>query len=156
MSRSIVAAALVGLLGWSGSALAAQNCRITAPALLFGDYEAASQIPVDSASSLAVRCVGRPVGAFTVSVGTGTSGDMGRRTLRVGSETLVYNLFVDAARTRVWGDGTAGTERLTVTPPPQSTGRPRELSLPVYGRIPAGQDPAPGLYTDTLVITVEF
>ncbi len=148
--------ALLAVAAWPTIGQAAQRCQVQAPLLAFGDYVPGSVSPVDSAAAIQVRCIGHPVTAFTVSIGPGSSGRAWERTMRSGVGVLVYNLFVDAARTIVWGDGTAGTLRVPVTPPPQRGARPREETLNVYGRIPAGQDPAPGAYVDTVIITVEF
>lgn len=151
--------ALVLLLGAAavpGPAWAAQNCRVNAPSMAFGQYDAGATAPLDVAAVMSVRCTGNPAGPFVVSIGPGLNGRVDLRALLSGTETLAYQLFLDAARTRLWGDGTAGTQRLTVNPLDPGRKRPREADVPVYGRIPAGQDPAPGVYADTVVITVEF
>lgn len=141
---------------WPQPGQAAQNCRVQAPLLAFGEYIPGSPVAVESSALVSVRCTGHPVTAFSVSIGPGSGGRTAERTLRSGAGILVYNLFVDAARTIVWGDGTGGTQRMAVVPPALRGARPREAALTVYGRIPAGQDPAPGVYSDTVVITVEF
>ncbi len=47
----------------------------------------------------------------------------------------------------MWGDGTEGTVVLHESPKGNA-------QVTIYGRIPAGQDPAAASYSDTLVITV--
>jgi spore coat protein U-like protein len=69
--------------------------------------------------------------------------------MRSGTATLQYNLFTNAGRTLVWGDGTGGTSVRTV-------GASRGQALPVFGRIPPLQDVASGSYSDTLVATFNF
>ena len=68
------------------------------------------------------------------------------------SEPLVYNLFRDAARTAVWGDGSPGTEHEIVANPPNKT----PLALTIFGRIPAAQDVSAGAYADTVVVGVNY
>ena len=69
-----------------------------------------------------------------------------------GSEPLNYNLYRDAARTAIWGDGTGGTQ---VYSDPR-TPRNQNVTLTVYGRIPAGQDVSVGTYTNTVTATINF
>jgi spore coat protein U-like protein len=85
-----------------------------------------------------------------VWLSTGSSGSYAARTLRSGAFELPYNLYLDAARTQVWGDGSAGT--FTDSPNPGNVTR----TIPVYGRIPPLQDAAAGTYSDTIVVTFVF
>jgi spore coat protein U-like protein len=156
MKRCLVPLLLALGLCVPATSHAAQRCRLEVQGVSFGDYMPGAQAPVDSAAFLSVRCVGNPPGPFVVKIGPGLSGDPGQRTMQSGAETLFYNLFVDGARTRIWGDGTGGTESVVVEPGPARDGRPRQTELSVYGRIPAGQDPTPGAYSDTIIVTVEF
>jgi spore coat protein U-like protein len=65
------------------------------------------------------------------------------------SDLLNYNLFTDAARSAVWGDGTQGTSTLS-----SKVQRNKPWVATVYGRIPAGQNVPVGLYSDTLTVTI--
>ncbi|MGI9510901.1 MAG: Csu type fimbrial protein [Geminicoccaceae bacterium] len=90
-------------------------------------------------------------GRFTVALSAGI-GDYSRRKMR-GSDghELTYNLFVDPARQRVWGDGiSAGTQAIQG----ESDGR-RPLTIPVYGVVPPRQSVLTGAYSDNLVVTVQ-
>jgi spore coat protein U-like protein len=69
------------------------------------------------------------------------------------SNQLLYNLFVDAARTVIWGDGTGGTQFLLVRNPRPNN---QDISVPIYGRIPALQDVRVGNYTNTITATINF
>ena len=70
-----------------------------------------------------------------------------------GSESLSYNLYLDAARTTIWGDGTGGTQTFFNHNP---QGNNRDIVIPIYGRVPAGQDVGAGTYTNTVTATVQF
>jgi spore coat protein U-like protein len=61
-------------------------------------------------------------------------------------------LYLNATRTTIWGDGTSGTSRYTRWLVPAN----QNISLSVYGRIPAQQDVSVGNYTDTVIATIEF
>ena len=71
------------------------------------------------------------------------------RTMLSGANTLNYNLYFNAARTNIWGDGTAGTVVWA-----RNVNRNTNYNRTVFGRIPAGQDAAAGAYTDTIVATI--
>jgi spore coat protein U-like protein len=65
-----------------------------------------------------------------------------------GAFTLSYNLYTDASRVTVWGDGSAGTATLN--------GDAEEATYTLYGRVPARQNVHTGEYTDTLIATVTY
>jgi spore coat protein U-like protein len=65
-----------------------------------------------------------------------------------GADIVNYNLYLDAAKTQIWRDGTGGS----LTWRPTGNG-----SHTIYGKAPAGQTaPGAGSYTDTVVITINF
>jgi spore coat protein U-like protein len=114
----------------------------------FGTYDPFSAAPLDSTGSITVTCRGQGV-QITISLGKGSSSTYSERTMHgPGTSVLYYNLFLDAARLSVWGDGTGGT--LNYGPSPGS------VTATVYGRIPAFQRPTAGSYVDTVTITVNF
>ena len=90
-------------------------------------------------------------GSFEVAASAG-NGDFGERLMRgPKGDELRYNLYVDPARRRVWGDGIAGgTARIAGT----SDGRKPE-TFTIYGKLPAGQAVAPGGYRDSVQVTIE-
>jgi spore coat protein U-like protein len=73
---------------------------------------------------------------------------LNRRLRHRDGDFLRYQLYVDSARTRVWGDGTRGTEAAVMTT------RGSNKFATIYGEIAAGQGGTEGDYDDTLVITV--
>jgi spore coat protein U-like protein len=70
-----------------------------------------------------------------------------------GADQLFYNLYLDAARTIIWGDGTGGTQSFFIGNP---QGNNQDLSVPMFGRIPASQNVKVGAYTDTVTVTLSF
>lgn len=151
-------AAATAMLGFAAPAAATQRCSLGIVPLNFGAYEAGTAEPTDATGTLSVRCNGSPATAVVVGISAGSRGDAGARALQSATDWLSYNLFVDAARTRVWGDGTSGTERVLAAASDEvgKGNRPREVDVPVYGRIFPGQDPSPGHYSDVVTISVEF
>lgn len=67
-----------------------------------------------------------------------------------GSEPLNYNLYLDSARTTIWGNGTSGTSFITTSPAVANN------DLTVYGRTLLGQNVSAGIYSDSVTVTVEW
>jgi spore coat protein U-like protein len=139
--RAISAACLL-----AASLEASAACTVSATGPAFGTYDPFASAPLDAAGAVNFQCTAGPVPVF---ISAGNSGTYSARAMRSGTAILSYNLYTNAARTLIWGDGTGGTSYLSAQP-----GRPR--SLPVFGRIPALQDAGPGAYADTLVVTFNF
>jgi spore coat protein U-like protein len=135
-------------LGLPLSARAA--CQFTSVSdVNFGSYNVfARSHNNDGVGSLRIKCQGGGKAA-TVMLSAGQSHNFSPRTLRSGAHLLNYNLYTSAARTIVWGDGSAGTSTMTA-------GKNANSELDVFGSIPEGQDPAVGNYTDNIVVTVNF
>lgn len=152
--RLLVLGAIVLALVPAGTkpASAAAKCTITtASNVAFGTYDVFSVSPLDSTGVVQISCNGaaRPI---TVDLSHGNAPTYSPRYMLKGSEQLNYNLYLDAARTLIWGDGTGGTSVYGPVDPPNGV----NVNLTVYGRIPAGQDLTAGAYADTIVATINF
>ncbi len=131
----------------------AQTCLVFTGPMNFGTYMPATPTHVDVTGQMFVICFGQPPGPFEVRIGPGASGNQLNRTLTNTISLLSYNVFLDAARTTIWGDGTGGTGTFNGirTSPFPFIGAPF-----IYGRIFANQDPSPGFYNDIIDVTVLF
>jgi spore coat protein U-like protein len=65
-------------------------------------------------------------------------------------DRLEYEIYLDDARTVVWGDGGFGSQPLSIQHPGGT------LTLPIYGRIFPGQRVHAGVYRDSLRILASF
>jgi spore coat protein U-like protein len=147
MTSSIRIAAASFLLVLLVTARAEANCTISTTSVAFGSYDVFSATPRDATGTVQIDCAPRE--NIQVWLSRGSSSVFSPRTLRSGLNVLDYNLFRNAARTQVWGDGSAGTSIF-------SGNNIRSTTQTVYGRVPAAQDAAVGNYTDTIVATVIF
>lgn len=137
------------------SAVVEANCTITTETLDFGSYDpvyAHRSTSLTGTGSVKVICtLGAPV---TIGLGQGSNADDGStdgspaRRMTNGSAFLSYDLFSDAGLVSPWGNTTEADV--------ESTGTGDEVTLTVYGEIPAGQNVPTGNYTDTVVATVTF
>ena len=150
-ASTVLAAAAAAALAPS-AARAAPTCSFgVANALAFGVYDPLAAASTDSSSTLSYRCPpGQPL---RISLDAGLTGSYAARELRMGGERLLYNLYLDAARSIVWGDGTGGSQ---VGPGVITRGAGGTTTAYVFGRIPAGQDPVAGVYGDTIRVTFEL
>jgi spore coat protein U-like protein len=149
-SRLLVAAAAIAVLGGS-RAEAAPTCTISTTSVNFGSYSVFAGSATDSTGTVTITCNGA-AHDVVVSLSKGASPTFSPRTMMMGSEVLSYNLYRDAARTSIWGDGTAGTSTYTNANPPNNAA----ISITVYGRVPAGQDVSAGAYSDTVSAVINF
>ncbi len=147
---------LLLLLGLSPAlappAFGALSCSfVSVTGVSFGSYNVFNPNPTRATGTITYRCTGSGgTNLMTMTLSTG-SGTFQKRTLRSGGETLGYNLYLDAANTQIWGDGSSGTFVFSIDP--TSSGR-RDVT--VYGTIPAGQDVGVGSYADTITVTMNF
>jgi spore coat protein U-like protein len=128
----------------------AETCTVEADDLTFG-IQARLDADVDSTSQIRTSC---STGlAYAVSLGAGGGGDFNARRMVLGgnpSATVSYQLYGDAARSQIWGDGSGGS----VAPGGTGTGSPQ--SSTVYGRVAPQATPQPGEYDDTVIVTVNY
>jgi spore coat protein U-like protein len=128
----------------------AKNCRILlAQPIVFGNYDPVLPGNLDTTGQLTIRCSNNTPNV-TIKLDAGIGGSFNPRYMQGPVDQLAYNLYLDAARISVWGDGTSGTGVAYYT----SIGR--LLTVPIYARTPLGQAVGPGVYSDTVVVTVEW
>jgi spore coat protein U-like protein len=143
-----------------GAATAAVSCSISVTPLSFGTYDVFSAIANDSTGTISVSCTQQsaPVKSLPVSVSLtkGSSGSYASRQMKNGVNILTYNMFTNATRTTIFGDGSAGTSTVGGTFPFTFVGQTLTGTATIYGRIPAGQDVSIGSYADTITATVTF
>lgn len=128
-----------------------QSCLVLASSLSFGNYSPGVQatVPLDATGSVSIGC---SVSSVQVTLGEGLDPDPSStpidplRRMSVAGNYLNYNLYEDAARTIVWKD----------TLPGMLVSGPFPLAVPIYGRVDAGQGPPLGVYSDTILVTVNF
>jgi spore coat protein U-like protein len=143
----------LGALASPAARAAIGSCTVSATGVLFGTYTPVQAAPLASSGTISIACTavaGR--NTITIDLSTGSSGNYLTRTLTSGGFTLNYDLYLDPANTQIWGDGTGGSVEGTA----QIRRRRPNATLTVYGAVAASQDPAPGSYTDSITVTVNY
>ena len=161
--KTFAAAITLALGSASGAALAQESpaidnfdvtitildtCTIdtTAADLAFGE-QFSTATDIQAQSQLAVYCTRGT--EFSIALDGGTAGDTSARTMTgAGGEEVPYQLYQDAARSVVWGEGPNAMEDGT-------TGTGAEETFEVYGLVPSANVPA-GDYSDTVTVTVAW
>jgi spore coat protein U-like protein len=126
------------------------NCAFTSmTGVSFGIYDVFSALPNNNGvGSITVNCRGG-TSSFVMSLSSGLSNSYASRTMMNGANSLNYNLYTNAGRTLVWGDGSGGSVTLSGLGNGKTT-------LNVFGQIFPGQNAKVGFYTDNIVVTVNF
>lgn len=158
-TRRCLAVLLAGAAGLLASGDArAETCSVSAGSVAFGIYDPLAAGPLDSTGIIQATCTSAspPRVTYEIRLDTGQAGSFAPRAMAGGASQLSYNLYIDAARSAVWGDGSGGTSVVTadynLTPP----GSTQTDSYTVYGRVPAAQVVTAGSYLDTITVTLEF
>jgi spore coat protein U-like protein len=144
MRRAIWCALGVTLALLPGLAPAAE-CSLSVMNVSFGAYDTLSPFDSDITGSITVSCDEETTGEVSLSAGLGS---FTARRMQSGAQSLFYNLYLDATRLNIWGDGSPGTSLLSIS----STGG----TYTVYARIPARQTVPVGEYADTITVTLTF
>jgi spore coat protein U-like protein len=155
MLKTLLLTVLFTFLGILRGEVALSQCRMNATPIHFGNYDAFSSTPQDGAGAITVDCSGNVVRATVTLSVSSTSGSFNPRRMKRsgGNDLLGYNVYTDATRTAIFGDGTGGTNLIRPRRPPGPPA-PWSTSIAMYGRIPPGQDVSVGTYSDILTATV--
>ncbi len=146
------------------------RCSISVPGLNFGNYapiSANAVNPLNGVTTLTIFCratlVGREIIPIVISLSSG-SGAAGnpynpRQMRSISGANLNYNLYWNAARTQIAGNGASGTSRRSLTAEVSCTLGLllcTSVTLPqtIYGRVFAGQDVGVGSYMTAPPVTV--
>lgn len=138
----------MSIVFWSSPGQA-QSCSVSFSSIAFGSIDVLSNLQVDVPGSMTASCTG--MGGSTnvrmcIAIGNGTyplSG--GLRQMGAGANRLTFQIYQDAAATTVWDTSASGMMVVDLTKQAPS------ITLPVYGRVPGGQQIVPvGSYSTAM------
>lgn len=126
----------------------ALGCTITTTPIGFGSYRSLSVFPLDATADVNINCDASLPYVIKLDAGGNSGGTLNPRKMLLvgGGNVLNYNLYRNAARTEIWGDGTNGS----------FIGTGAGTQLPVYGRLFGAQNVGAGTYTDNITVTIEW
>jgi spore coat protein U-like protein len=132
----------------SFAAPSSTSCSIQASSVAFGAYNVFNSSPTDSTGTITYNCGASINGNITIELSKGQASAYPRQ-MANGSERLNYNLFRDASRLLIWG---TASDSYSLGNPPKN----QDVTVTIYGRIPALQDVKAGSYSDTISATINF
>ncbi|CAN7433459.1 spore coat U domain-containing protein [Phyllobacterium sp. LjRoot231] len=127
------------------SMVVAKDCTVSAQDIDFGTRGVLSS-NVDVNGQVSVACSSTTPYTVALSQGGANAGPVARRMTK-GAEFITYGLYTNTARSLPWGD-------VTPTNTVGNTGTGLAQNLPVYARIPP--QTTPGVYSDTIIVTVTY
>jgi spore coat protein U-like protein len=149
-----------GLMSAAPTAGGNRTCAIEVRPVSFGTYDALSGADTHAVGQVIYVCgnlssstLAQGNKAIRVELETGGASTFERRmTAGTGQDYLDYNLYLDATHRTIWGNGFAGTDVYVDNQPPNRT----PVIVPIYGKIPGGQDVRVGQYFDSLLARIVF
>ena len=130
------------------------SCTVSGTALNFGSSidPLAAATPIDATSALSVKCTNTTPYTVALNAGANAGGAsvFSARTMKSGTNSLAYQLYLDSGRSSVWGDSTNTSSTVS------GTGTGNTQSLTIYGRLPSLANVVPGSYTDTVTVTISY
>lgn len=122
--------------------------------LEFGIYDplgANADSPLDAVGGVSLICAAGTAAKIAILPGTGKHQVAGASRAMAGrSDLLGYEIYKDPERKDVWSGLGSGAFEVPADPTVM------RHEVPIYGRIPAGQDVIPGPYADLATVLVEF
>jgi len=141
-----------GFVFFSTFSVTYANCSINTSPLSFASYNFMHISDSNTTSQLSILCdVDIPFNV-KLNAGLNAAGDFSQRQMfsAQGGTPLRYNIYLDASYSQIWGDGRGFSNYYRGL----SSGVP--TSLPVYAKIPARQMVSPGIYSDSVIVTIEW
>jgi spore coat protein U-like protein len=163
-----------GLMASASPRSANRACTIETRPLSFGIYDPLADRDLDATAQIIYVCLnGNGNGGGGGGGGGGNGGGGGgsdKQAIRVelwtgaantfdramrgaeGGNWLNYNIYLDATRQSIWGNGFSGTEAYIDSHPPNGT----PVIVPAFGRVFASQNVVSGVYVDTVHVVILF
>lgn len=130
----------------------AAGCSMDGGQVAFGRLDPLGRDAQQAIGTITLRCDGVEGSVVRVGLGSGNSMRFEQREMRDGAHRIRYNLYLDPAHERVFGDDSVGGNTLSLAMP--GSGVP--MSIPVYAVIAAGQVMRPGAYSDEITVSIDF
>ena len=125
------------------------SCEVDSTALNFGNLTSMITSSVDQLAQVTLRCTDATPFSLRMGLGNGPSvTNPEYRRMSNGLGTIEYGLYQNSARTVPWGD--------TPSTDVRGVGHGSDQTFDVFGRIHSDQSASPGVYSDQVIITIEY
>ena len=130
-------------------------CSLASSSVAFGAYDAVSATAATFNGTVTVTCTALSgLGSYSIKLSTGGGTSYAGRQMTSGSLLLPYQLYSEATRTSIWGDGTGGTVVINGSNGIPVTGGTTVFQI--YGRIAARLVTTPASYLDSITATLTY
>jgi spore coat protein U-like protein len=144
---ALAAVCLLGLLAPTEASAGLSSCSLSTGSISFGSYDALARSQIDGSGTISATCTGTNTETINIELSGGNSGSCSTPRALNGGTTMDYQLYTESGRAVVWCAGTAVVSMtLTFT----SKVKTITQSVTFYGRVFAAQNPAAGIYRDSL------
>jgi spore coat protein U-like protein len=133
------------------------SCTINASTLTFPATAgtALTGAAVTGSTTVSVTCTN--TSPYSIGMGQGANYSGGSNRMASGGNFLPYTLYVDAAYTHPWTTGATNSTCTTANQCYLGTGSGSAQSISIYGQVPTtASAPAPGTYSDTVLMTITY
>jgi spore coat protein U-like protein len=138
----------------------AASCNVLLSLMAFGLYDTILPASNDTSASIQVTCtpgLGNPLTTpYTITIAGTGSGNDSVRSVASGAYKLYYQVYKDPARSTVWGNGGSSGPGITSSVTSASSLLPAIQIHIAYARMPALQTIPPGIYTGSLLVTIDY
>ena len=150
--------------GGGAACILPAQCRINAPVFNFGRATmSGSAPPVYSNASISVTCTRAAVDGLRVDVGFELFGQIvnepprAMRDIGDSGLTVAYDMYIDPARTKLWGSGHSGSFPLEGACSLDDRNRVCTIPFLLYGTVLGGQTLVPpGKFQGAIVTTLNY
>lgn len=143
------------LLAWFAQSEATPSCSVSIQRQLnFGNYNPLRNKSDKSTARIKVRCTGQGSVSYQLLLSAGQAGHFYPRAMlqNGGDSQLLYNIYINSARSQIWGDGSGSTYSVS-----KSKASPFVKRHTAYGEIPAKQSRiSVGSYNDNITVTLNY
>lgn len=131
---------------WTATVLS--NCNVSATDISFG-ANGLLLSTITAMGQVNVTCTNGTPYNVGLNAGTGTGATVAARKMTLNGSAITYSIYQDAAYSTIWGN-TINTDTAS------GTGIGSSQFITMYGRVPAQTTPAPGMYSDTIIVTLTY
>ncbi len=151
-AAAVAAALLLALLAPGRAEAGISSCSVSSTGIVFSAYDSQTKAAVDGTGTITVTCSGDGSNILSLNLSGGNTGSCSNRQMRSGGNALGYQVYQDAARTSALCDGGSRMDIVVNF----GGGTSFTQTYPIYGRVPAGQNPPFGTgYSDSLTVTLK-
>jgi spore coat protein U-like protein len=138
----------------------AASCTVLLSLMAFGVYDTILPAANHTSANIQVTCtpgLGNPLKTlYTITIAGTGSGNDSVRAVASGAYRLYYQVYTDPAYSTVWGNGGSSGPGVTSSVTSLSDLLPAMQVHTAHARMPALQIIPPGIYTGSLLVTIDY